>query len=89
MSLKSFCALCGAPLIKGCGKCAAGSDSLLELAEWRSGKRRVFWRVYDVSTSYKLYTYKNFADLDEARHRMRLLPEGAKLYRVTVKPKVK
>jgi hypothetical protein len=61
----------------------------VELAEWRSGKRRVFWRVYDVGVTCDLYAYGDFSSKAEARHRMRLLTDGAKLYRVTIRPKRK
>ena len=50
-----------------------------ELAEWRTGKRRVFWRVL-VGYSEKEFGYRSDAKLDAS------LTKGS-LMRVTVRPK--
>ena len=53
---------------------------LIELSQWRSGRRRVFWRTdlgagdTETNNSYVRYVWKK---------------AGAKVRRVTVRPKVK
>lgn len=68
-----------------CPKCAAIAWS--ELEQWRSGKRRVFWRV---NYPTELGDFSNdFVSKSKAVNSMREDPvEGHKLYRVTVRPRV-
>lgn len=67
------------------------SSALGELLEWRTGKRRVFWRVRwthpdggPFGQRYADYVHKRTA-LQDARSMLR----DWKLYRVTVRRKVK
>jgi hypothetical protein len=70
--------------------------SLKELREWRSGKRRVFWRVRWFNGNHKTpldYNHETRANaMHEARHLRSLSYNSAtrnaavKLYRVTVGP---
>jgi hypothetical protein len=58
----------------------------VELKEWRTGKRRVFWRVkWPHSTDG--FRWQDF--VDEARARCGVGHRGERLYRVTVRPKRK
>ena len=58
---------------------------LFELAEWRSGKRRVFWRIRS-SWGIDLCVSSEFGSLKKAREELthRFTPT---LYRITVRPK--
>lgn len=52
-----------------------------ELTEWRSGKRRVFWRIRKANGDF----FMNCCSKPVARYHK---PFGHKIYRVTVRPKL-
>lgn len=73
-----------------CEVCKTKAKDILEICEWRTGKRRVFWRGYRMGSPVAA---REFVRLDDAREWINGQEDygkgSAKLYRVTVRPKVK
>lgn len=60
---------------------------LRELAEWRSGKRRVFWRVKWHHELFGMSSFTSTSLKDAKRSAKRIIARGAKVYRVKAWPK--
>ena len=73
-----------------CATCKTKAKDILELLEWRIGKLRVFWRGYRMGNPVAA---REFVRLDDAREWLSGQGDygkgSAKLYRVTVRSKVK
>lgn len=60
---------------------------LRELQEWRSGARRIHWRVRWIHASFGLTSFTSTSRKDALRSAAGIVGRGAKVYRVTVRPK--